>query len=308
MLKPITCLLIIYFLIPVLSGVYNHYNDMDNFRKLARQTKRSAIYLKSATVEDLICCVIWSSSFLLYGLTALMYLGVDTVKPLGTALLGIVTVTPIALLAVKFDLVSLIKKHYPWLKWAASIMAIAVTIIASIYADAIVVETTHTRAENLPAAQRLLTGVGALFIYYYILVIICTVVYIAQVINVVVRTNVGKALENHTRAVRIVFRRFPSRMPHRPVKLLNEYALAIGLAFLVLGSLNFVEIFFGKDKLTKTAQGLIVFSSFHTNGEECGLEKKEGVSVSLLPFGKIIVATLLKDGKYDFKPGVCGKG
>lgn len=306
MISPGVVLFVCFLLLPAALGLRGHYLDRGNVRKFIRQVKPMALYFKQADAESFISCLIWGAAVLLYFVAGLAYVGVSSVRFLGLTILIMMAVLPVILFVVKFQVIKIVRDNYSWLKWVAGIAAIAVTIFASVYADELIVDATHSRAENFPAAQRVLTAVGALLVYYYLLIFIGFAVYLGQVARVIIKAVMeSSGTQEWARGIRVVMRRTPSKRASSKIVMFNEMAMVVGFAFFVLGMIKVAEDNLGSDSMQKIYQKIIVITSFHAKPEDCGLDKDPRVSVSILPLGKMISATALENGKFDFKSGVC---
>jgi len=306
MISPVAAVIVLFVILPLLLGLRARYLDRRNVRAAIRKAKPLAMRLKEADTESLISVAIWGVAILLYVLGALLLIGVTQVKSVGVAVLAFFVIAPVVLFVVKFRVVAFVKANYPWLKWVASLVAIVVAIFASIYADALIVGATHSRAENFPAAQRVFTVIGSLLVYYYILIFVGFGVYLWQVIHVAVRFFMShQGSQEWVRGIRLVLRRLPSRGVVKKLNMLNEVAMLIASAFFVLVLIEPSQKYLDQQAINTRAQEILIFSSFHASPTDCGLGDDENMSVSILPFGKMVTATRLESGAYDFKSGVC---
>ena len=303
---PLTVLASYFILTPLILGSYKFYNSIENLRKISKQINPISKRIKNGTPTKYLAYATWASIFLLCTLALLNELGIKPNKTYAITALIIQALTPIALLIVKLNLIELSKKYKTILKWTASITAISTAFITSIFVDKFITEITHTRAENFPAAQYLLTTIGSLGIYYVTITALSFIIYLAQCGNIVfLIISQGNLYKTKKRAVRIAFKLKPSRTDSRTVDMSSEVALLLGLSLFTTIMLTLPNPYLRADLILKNTQQLIVFSSFHGSGNDCGAEESEIVSLAILPFGKMVVATRLEDGTYNFKPGSC---
>ncbi len=295
-----------FLLLPALLGVNGYYRSRVNYLRLVRRARPFANKLSLSDAESLVASIFWIAVVILYVLAVFMFLGFKSVRIVGVGLLVFCSVVPMVLFVIKFKVVQFVRENYTWLKWVAGVVAIGVTVFANVLADELIVEATHSRAENFPVSQRVLTVAGALLVYYYLLMFVALAISFAQLAYVMAKElTSGQFAQNYLRALRVVFHQRPSKRVAGKINNHVDVALITGLIILVFGLLRYAELNFNKESMAKGSQRIIVFSSFHARPEDCGLQKNEKASVSILPLGKMIVATKLENGTYDFSGGVC---
>ncbi|MBX8476195.1 hypothetical protein K5D38_15505 [Pseudomonas cichorii] len=201
-------LIILYILLPIIWGVHKHYSTIKNYKTLIRQLSPLTKKFKNLDTETIISITFCVATALLYIFVFLQAKGVTQSKSFGRSLLLFCSAIPLLLFTIKFKIPLFIRSNYSWLKWAAGVIGVIVTIFASVYADEMIVKATHSRAENFPAAQRILIVANSLLAYYYLLIFTILTVCAFQMFHIFFKEMIrDKYLSKHIRAWNIIFQK-----------------------------------------------------------------------------------------------------
>ncbi|MBX8500004.1 hypothetical protein [Pseudomonas lijiangensis] len=298
-------LITLYILLPIIWGTKKHYSTPKNYKTLIRQLSPLTKKLKNLDTETIISIIFWIATSLLYIFVFLQAKGVTQSKFFGRSLLFFCSATPLLLFIIKFKILLFIRSNYSWLKWTAGVIGVIVTIFASVYADEMIVKATHSRAENFPAAQRVLIVANSLLAYYYLMIFTILTVCAFQMFYIFFKEMIrDKYLSKYIRAWNIILQKKPSKAHYKKANF-SDLSLVVGLLLCSTGMIKLGEIHLNENSLNTNIQRIIIFSSFHARPEDCDMEYSDRIFVAILPFDKMVTATRTENGTYDFKSGRC---
>jgi len=219
-------------------------------------------------------------------------------------------VMPITFVLIKFELIPRVRQHYSYIKWILGGLTLLATYLLGIFSDWIIVGYTHSRADSLPSAQKALTFIFTIASWCGLAVLIGSVAYILQAINLV-RLFIAEQVTDskwwkefrYELSPSVNLRQFPAE--RKIVKMKHELMLFLALFFLTVIPLTIFSSYLESDSLERDVQEIIVTTSFHSDTEACGLRWDDRVSIAVLPMGKMVAATKITGGTYIFEPGEC---
>lgn len=223
---------------------------------------------------------------------ALIKLGLDVPFTLRWSLLIWTGLCTIALTFFFFNLEERYKRFGPTLKYLGTFTTIIFTLLASSIFDADIVSNTHVIPGELPAAQRILTFVGTIYLWAYALFWISIALY--PILFFYLISKIGDKNEPSPTI---------SKFANRDSFIVM--AVLIGLSFSLVIYMNaFVEL--SQDLSKHRIKELIVLSSFHLKPEECAIyEKPDAARVALIKEDKAILAIPDENFTYKFTTVTC---
>ncbi|WP_323164521.1 hypothetical protein [Pseudomonas atacamensis] len=295
---PLKILILAYFITPIVLAAKSRYLNSKNILKISRLTRPIKRSLARSTKEDMLSWAVLSLAVIMYINIILISIGLDFLKPMLLTTIITLTLTSIALILKKYNILETLKANLELLKIPAGILAIGVTVFSGILADGLISESTKLDAGYFQAAQRALTTISATTIYLYLLILLVATSYFLQ------SAKISLSIIGETQTARILRILFHTK-PNTKIKLYNEIASMIATGILILLPLTLQNNYVTQENLIHSINKLVIFSSFHANTEMCGLPKNSNVKVSILPSDKAAYAVFNHRGGYTFKIDDC---
>ncbi|WP_148053963.1 hypothetical protein [Pseudomonas fluorescens] len=295
---PLKIIILAYFITPIVLAAKSRYLNSKNILKISRLTRPIKRSLDRSTKEDMLCWAVLSLAVIMYINIMLISIGLSFLKPMLLTTIITLTLTSIALILKKYNILETLKANLELLKIPAGILAIGVTVFSGILADGLISESTKLDAGYFQAAQRALTTISATTIYLYLLILLVATSYFLQ------SAKISLSIIGETQTARILRILFHTK-PSTKIKLYNEIASMIATGILIFLPLTLQKNYVTQENLIRSINKLVIFSSFHANTEMCGLPKNRNVKVSLLPSDKAAYAVLNHRGGYTFKIYEC---
>ncbi|EGH17478.1 hypothetical protein Pgy4_31411, partial [Pseudomonas savastanoi pv. glycinea str. race 4] len=196
------------------------------------------------------------------------------------------------------------------IKWCIGVITVTGAYLIGIYTDSEIVFLTKSRADNFPHAQKALTLILTISALWATAVIIGLIAYLLQFLNImrlfiIETTRLDVRIDKLLKS--IAPREKPRSQPKRKknINMQHEVTLFVGLCFFCVLSIVIFENYAHRNTTNQDLKQIIVMTSFHADGDACGLPNDKNVSILILPMGKMIVATHLSEGDYVFEPGEC---
>ncbi|WP_122530609.1 hypothetical protein [Pseudomonas viridiflava] len=333
MQAPVLVLILIYVVGPMFAGAIFHYQNPPpraaTHEKVEKAKLKRNHYKSMLRIKNLLLLAIFATRYikktdslertgiLLFGTIALLYVfvglssaGVQTNKKIVTTLIALATILPVVFFLQKFKIIPLIKNNYTLIKWCIGVITVTGAYLIGIYTDSEIVFLTKSRADNFPHAQKALTLILTISALWATAVIIGLIAYLLQFLNImrlfiIETTRLDVRIDKLLKS--IAPREKPRSHPKRKknINMQHEITLFVGLCFFCVLSIVIFENYAHRNTTNQDLKQIIVMTSFHADGDACGLPNDKDVSILILPMGKMIVATHLSEGDYVFEPGEC---
>lgn len=208
-----------------------------------------------------------------------------------------------SVLSIKqFQLIKKFKAHVWWMTGLAALGTVALSIIASAYADSFIVNWTHIDAAQFPLAQKALSALIliALWGYFATVLISLGVVIVAFSMTVTHPTFMLETKKKHLK-----FESWNQYKPGLEQRRHSRLLMTIwgGAAFTVVIMLNSWVSILGHAE--ERLQDVMIFASFHLHPKDCGVQGRTADAwAALIAEGRAVIATPAANG-YSYETMEC---
>lgn len=189
----------------------------------------------------------------------------------------------------QFELIKRFKAHLGWMTGLAALGTIALSIVASAYADSFIVNWTHVDSAQFPLAQKALSTLVLIALWGYLATVLISlgVVVVALLMSVKHPTFLPKTKKKYLK--------FESWNQYKPGLeqrrhsrlLMSIFSGATFTVFILLDS--WVSIL---GHAEEGLQDVMVFASFHLHPKDCGVpERAKNARAALVADGQAVIAT-----------------
>lgn len=208
-----------------------------------------------------------------------------------------------SVLSIKqFQLIKRFKAHVWWMTGLAALGTVALSIIASAYADSLIVNWTRIDAAQFPLAQKALSALILIALWGYV-----ATVLISLSVGIVAfsMTVTHPAFMLETKKKHLKFKSWDQYKPGLEQRRHSRLLVTVwsGAAFTVAILLNSWVSILGHAE--EGLQDVMIFASFHLHPEDCGVQGKTADTwAALVAEGRTVIATPAANG-YSYETMGC---
>ncbi|KPB52099.1 hypothetical protein [Pseudomonas coronafaciens] len=208
-----------------------------------------------------------------------------------------------SVLSIKqFQLIKRFKAHVWWMTGLAALGTVALSIVASAYADSLIVNWTRIEAAQFPLAQKALSALILVALWGYVVTVL-----ISLSVGIVAfsMTVTQPAFMLETKKKHLKFENWNQYKPGLEQRRHSRLLVTIwsGAAFTVAILLNSWVSILGHAE--EGLQDVMIFASFHLHPEDCGIQGRTvDTWAALVAEGRTVIATPAAKG-YSYETMGC---
>ena len=202
----------------------------------------------------------------------------------------------------QFQLIKRFKAHVWWMTGLAALGTVALSIIASAYADSFIVNWTHIDSAQFPLAQKALSTLVLITLWGYFATVLISlgVGIVAFSMTVTHPTFMPETKKKHLK-----FESWSQYKPGLEQRRHSRLLMSIwgGASFTVIIMLNSWVSILGHAE--EGLQDVMIFASFHLHPKDCGVQDRAANAwVALVAEGQAVLATPAAKG-YSYETIEC---
>lgn len=244
--------------------------------------------VKHWAVEEYLAAMVMTCAVVLQVMMMLQWLGSTLDKTLAKWLFAVLSLGSIMLAVRLLRLVERYTRHKGWLTVLAALLTVAVGLVASAEADAFILGQTRIEPGQFPGAQKTLTFVYLVYIWYLAASLLLAMVMLigALVFGMMAPAFKQRVRRSHTTA--ICWNLFVPSSDGFRRQWVNA-SCVLGVIYTAVILLAFSEVV--NSKLRWASHELLVYASFHLGPEDCAMTGlPAGTRLALLAKGGVVVA------------------
>ncbi|MBX8493281.1 hypothetical protein [Pseudomonas cichorii] len=258
--------------------------------------------VKGWGVDEYLAALVTTCAIVLLVMMMFQWLGSTVDKSLAKWLFALLSLGSIVLAVRLLRLVERYARHKGWLTVLAALLTVAAGLVASARADAFILGQTRIEPGQFPGAQKTLTFIYLVYIWYLATSLLMPVVMFIGALVFGMTAPTFRQQMRRNRATAICWNLFVPSSAWRRHQWLHG-SCVMGVIYTAVILLAFSEVV--NSKLRWVSHESLVYASFHLGPEDCAMTGlPDGTRLALLPNGGVVVARPVEHG-YSYKEQTC---
>lgn len=253
-------------------------------------------------IDEYLAAIVMTCALILQVMLLFHGLGSSIDITLARWLFTLLSLSSIVLVIRLLRLAEHYARHKGWLTLLAALLTVAAGLIASAEADAFILGQTRVEPAQFPLAQKTLTFIYLVYIWYLSTSLLMPLVMFAGALVFGMTAPGFKQQMRHNRLTAICWNLYvPSSAWHKRQWL--QATCVIGVIYTAVILLAFSEVV--NARLRSVLHESFVYAAFHLGPEDCAMTgQPTGTRLALLAKGQVMVARP-QEGGYRYKEQAC---